>query len=146
MQGASRWVNSGEAVCKRRHCKQAEDADTLGRGPGAQTFARRRQRTTGGKLRPCHSATSAERGKPVTLPRESDSQEKMGWRVKDRGESGSQPVTGWIGVASQDHITPPERVQTSSGSSAMREPWLTDSRAMQSCRVTPSNGSWQFPG
>jgi N-terminal domain of reverse transcriptase len=78
---------------------------------------------------PPHPGTSTKRGKPVALPtRESDSQGKpMGRRVKDEGESECQPGTGWIGVEPQGDITPPERGQTSLGSSLTREPWPTDS-------------------
>src|SRR3954453_7014295 len=78
---------------------------------------------------PPHPGTSAERGKPVALPAgESDSQEEpMGRRVRDGGESQCRPVIDRIGVEPQGDITPPEREQTSLGSSVTREPWPTDS-------------------
>ena len=50
----------------------------------------------------------------------------MGRRVKEEGESQSQPVIGWIGVEPHGDITPPKRVQTSLWSFVTREPWSTD--------------------
>jgi hypothetical protein len=51
----------------------------------------------------------------------------MSRRVKDEGASERRPVTGRIGVELPGDITPPERAQTSLGSSLTREPWPTDS-------------------
>src|SRR5262249_8371960 len=94
---------------------------------------------------PPHPGTSTERGKPVALPAgESDSQEQpTGRRVKDEGGSQRRPVTGRIGVEPQGDITPPERGQTSLGSSLTREPRPTDSggKADLSRAATPAGAA-----
>jgi RNA-directed DNA polymerase len=50
----------------------------------------------------------------------------MGRRVKDEGGSERRPTTGRTGVEPPGDITPPERGQTSLGSSVTREPRPTD--------------------
>src|SRR5262245_62792854 len=50
----------------------------------------------------------------------------MSRRVKDEGGSERRPVMGRTGVEPSGDITPPEREQTSLGSSVTREPRPTD--------------------
>src|SRR5262249_4464415 len=98
-------------------------------GPGAPNSPGADDAPPAKSCDPPHPGASTERGKPVALPTgESDSQEQpMGRRVKDEGESKRRPVTGRIGVEPHGALTPPERGQTSLGSSLTREPWPTDS-------------------
>ena len=64
----------------------------------------------------------------------------MGRRVKDEGESECRPVIDRIGVEPPGNITPPERGQTSLGSSVTREPRPTDSGSKQICQG--GNACW----
>src|SRR5947209_19233428 len=67
----------------------------------------------------------------------------MSRRVKDGGTSECRPVTGRTGVEPPGDITPPERGQTSLGSSITREPWPTDSggNADRSQATTPAGAA-----
>ena len=90
----------------------------------------RRCRATGAEMRPIHSGTSAERGKPVVLPapyanglREREPQgEPTGPQVKEEGGSESRAVMARIGVEPEGNITPRESGQTSRWSGVTREP------------------------
>jgi RNA-directed DNA polymerase len=64
-------------------------------------------------------------------------------RVKDEGGSECRPGTGRIGVEPRGDITPPERGQTSLGSSVTREPRPTDSggKADLSQAATPAGAA-----
>ena len=64
-------------------------------------------------------------------------------RVKDEGASEGRPGMGRIGVEPPGDITPPEREQTSLGSSVTREPWPTDpgSKADLSAGPTPAGAA-----
>jgi hypothetical protein len=67
----------------------------------------------------------------------------MSQRVQDEGTSQRRPVIGRIGVEPPGDITPPEREQTSLGSSVTREPWPTDpgSKADMSQAATPAGAA-----
>jgi hypothetical protein len=94
---------------------------------GGPELLRRRRRATGVEMRPIHSGTSAERGKPVVLPvpypmgsRESNPQgAPTGQQVKEEGGSECRPVMGRIGVATSPYR---ESGQTSLWSGVTREP------------------------
>jgi len=116
---------------------------------GGPELLRRRWRATGVEMRPSHSGTSAERGKPVVSPapsprgaRESEPQgEPMGQRVKEEGESQRRPVMGRIGVEPPGDITLPRKRADFPLVWHHERTWLTDFRERRRY-VGSGNACW----